>query len=98
MIGGIRLSPWKHVGPQNMINAINVLASMDNNTNMGDAAVMKPYVVACEVFYVHLCEAARLYVVESLVCRTLVPHLIAQGFENQTYIQEEENLLTCEDD
>ncbi|GAA0183739.1 hypothetical protein LIER_31098 [Lithospermum erythrorhizon] len=66
--------PWNQVGPRNMIKAINQLVGMDNNIEVRDAIVMKPYVEPCEVFFVHLCEAARLYAVESIVCKTLEPH------------------------
>jgi len=88
--------PWENVGPRNMIDAIDQLNDMDSNIDMRKKVVMKPYVEACEVFYVHLCEAARLYVVESLVCRTLESNFTVEVFENQTYELEEGHLLQGE--
>jgi len=85
--------PWEYVGPKNMIAAIDQLYAMNNNIDMREKVVMKPYVEACEVFYVHLCEAARLYVVESLVCRTLESDFTVEVFENPTYRQEAGRLL-----
>jgi len=79
-----------------MIDAIDQLNDMDSNIDMRKKVVMKPYVEACEVFYVHLCEAARLYVVESLVCRTLESNFTVEVFENQTYELEEGHLLQGE--
>jgi hypothetical protein len=58
--------PWKHIGPMHMIKAIDSLASEDLK--------ISDYVASCEVFYVHLSEAARFYPIESMICKSLLPH------------------------
>ncbi|CAH9103935.1 unnamed protein product [Cuscuta europaea] len=54
---------------------------------------MSLFVQSCEVFYVHLCEAARLCPIESLICQTLAPPVAPRMFSKRTFEDEEKLLL-----
>lgn len=48
-------------------------------------------------FFVHLCETARFYPVESVVCKTLAPPAVSADFEKRTYEDEENIILESND-
>ncbi|KAL8152824.1 hypothetical protein V2J09_010596 [Rumex salicifolius] len=82
-------TPWDRVGPGCMIDALNVLSSQGQ--------LMQDYVAACEVFMVHLCEAARFTPIESIISRNLVPNADAVNavlpvYDKRTFEDEEEPL------
>ncbi|KAF5204844.1 hypothetical protein FRX31_005569 [Thalictrum thalictroides] len=68
--------PWKHIGPKTMVDVVNLFAEQDSL----DISLS---VKACEVFFVHLSDAARLCPVESLVCKSLAPLEIGK-FDKRT--------------
>ncbi|XP_021736233.1 uncharacterized protein LOC110702794 [Chenopodium quinoa] len=86
--GSYRTKPWKKIGPKSMIDAINLLHEADAN----DLANVSVYVDAVEIFYVHICEAARLYVIESFVCTSLKPSGVG-NFTQRIYEDEESFIL-----
>ncbi|KAK9704708.1 hypothetical protein RND81_07G006300 [Saponaria officinalis] len=58
--------PWQQVGPKAMIEAIDKLALEALNMNDDSS-----HTNSVEVFFVHLCEAAHLYPLETYICRSL---------------------------
>lgn len=84
-IGAYTSEPWRHVRPKAMIDAVKFLATTCPKGEMA------PCVRSCEAFFIHLCEAVRLYPVESLICSSLAPST-AGIFNKRTY-EDEENLL-----
>ncbi|CAH9080907.1 unnamed protein product, partial [Cuscuta epithymum] len=70
-----------------MIEAIDFLATYVPDVN-GD---MSFFICACEVFFVHLSEAARFYPIQSIVSRSPAPRM--DRFDKRTYEDEEMALL-----
>lgn len=84
--------PWERVEPKAMIDIVDALANCEFDAN----GVVPEIVKAWETFFVHLSEAARLYPVQSFICRGLTPPLHAPFNDLQTHEDEYIRLLDCE--
>ncbi|KAK2444387.1 hypothetical protein QL285_015415 [Trifolium repens] len=84
--------PWNNLGPERLVATITDLYDIVQ-ADLKSSSAMKSHNMLCEIFFFYLSEAARNYVIETIICETLTKEKPVDAVTCFPSYGEEKNLI-----